>query len=395
MGYCTMWAYAWDIEDEGIVQTLQRFRHHLDLDAISIAAKYHSVEQFRPRAQAHKWFIAREAALYFQPRWELYRRTRFKPHVSPLAIGRNPLAAITAEAEAIGLKVIAWTVCFHDSFLGHRYPEAASRNAFGDVYHSYVCPANPDAQAFIKALCCDLDANYPLWAIELESLHYGGVGHFHKHEKFGVDLGAAGMCLLGLCFCENCMRLGQMRGVDMERLRRHIIECIEHALRTGSTLGDDVRVLFERLHGLREFLRAREDAILELLRDIKRNVSTQVFFIIMGDRWTMGINPTAIGQIAHRVEVLCYTSDAMQVQKYVGEMIEWLGTPDKLTVGLQAYPPASPNAKVLLDNVRAALDCGVTSFSFYHHGIMPEPNFDWVRDAVKLIRGTYAVGTSS
>ena len=36
--------------------------------------------------------------------------------------------------------------------------------------------------------------------------------------------------------------------------------------------------------------------------------------------------------------------------------------------------------------VGVALEGGVRDFSFYHYGIMPEPNFAWVRHAVELIK---------
>ena len=67
----------------------------------------------------------------------------------------------------------------------------------------------------------------------------------------------------------------------------------------------------------------------------------------------------------------------------IAQLAVHLASPDQIGVGLQAYPPASPDATTLMANLEAALEQGVSRFSFYNYGIMPLPNLDWIRQAIK------------
>ena len=56
-----------------------------------------------------------------------------------------------------------------------------------------------------------------------------------------------------------------------------------------------------------------------------------------------------------------------------------------LVVGYSVYCGMTPDEGTLLQNVRAALGCGVQHFSFYNYGIMPPEHLTWVKSATEAI----------
>ena len=158
--YSTLWAYPWDLVDDGIEESVCRLRHEIGLDAVSVAAAYHSYQQLRPQRPGAKLEICDVAALYFQPAADLYEDTAIEPNVAPLALESNPMAALADSCSRHGLDLISWTVCLHNSDIGRRYPQLAQQTAYGDSLEWAPCPGEDDVRAYVVALCKDLVANY-------------------------------------------------------------------------------------------------------------------------------------------------------------------------------------------------------------------------------------------
>jgi hypothetical protein len=387
--HATMWIYVWDLLDEGIDVVLRRLREEVGLDAISVATSYHTVAHLRPHSPAGRWFVAHDAAVYFRPDAALWQGLRLQPHVSALAQERNPLAEICAAAERRGLRVISWTVCLHNTRLGRLHPDCAVQNAYGDVLTSDLCPANPDVRAYITTLARDLSSNYPLAALELESIGYSGWAHFHAHEKIGFDLGPTGRFLLDLCFCTHCRERGQAHGVDVAQLQNAVRATLDDAFARGAAVTARAEDLIEQLPGLRTYLQAREETVTSLVREVRAASRCPIRTIYLGAWHTSGGNTQALAEQSESIDVLAYTAVAEQVRRMVRSVLEEMGpqgSPDRLLVGLQAYPPHATSADVLVANVRAALELGVRRFSFYNYGIMPLPCLRWVAEAVRAIR---------
>lgn len=380
MSYTTMWAYVWDLVDDGIEEVLSCIKSDIGLDAISVATSYHSVDHLRPHTKGRRIFTSHDSALYFKPDDSFYKHTYIKPHVSPILGDGNPLREISDGCDKIGLKLISWTVCIHNTWMGRTYPQATFRNVFGDVYHAYPCPSNPAVQEYLSALTKDLNFNYNMYAIEVEALSFGGFGHFQGHSKIGFDLGRAGNLLLSVCFCPSCTERGKTAGIDVDAITKQAESLLLNAFSSGSPISDDV---IATIDGLAEYLKVREKTMTALIRQLKSEIASQLFFMSMGD---VGINAKAIGAIADRVETLCYTASPDGVESGIKAAVERFGCEtDRVTVGLQAYPPASPDSRTLEKNVRRALDMGVNGFSFYNYGIMPKKCLDWVKNAVEVI----------
>ncbi len=384
MGYTTMWAYVWDFMNVGERKAARELKG-AGLDAVSVAAKYHTVEHFQTRSKGAKWFVSRQAACYFRPTPRFYRKTPIKPFASPLLRDGDLFGQVCEAATKEGIKVIAWTVFLHDTRTGSQHPDACMVNCFGDLYTSNLCPANPKVREFAKGLCRDL-SRYPLMAIECESLHYGGVGHFHGHEKIGVVLGEAGEFLLGLCFCRYCQKAAKRLGVNAVPLRRAVADLLEPTLQTGKPPAESVDELFDRVPDLKGFASAREQVVSSLVQEVAEESAMPLSFILMGSGWVIGATASSIGGTVVRFEILAYTNDPRIVSRRTREALGEIRYPERLVVGLQAYAPVSPDEKTLLANVQAALQAGARNFSFYHYGIMPPTHLEWIRKATDLMR---------
>lgn len=384
MGYTTMWAYVWDFVNVGMRKAARELKG-TGLDAVSVAAKYHTVEHLQTRAKGKKWFVSRQAACYFRPTPRFYRNTPIKPFVSPLLHDSDLFGQVCDAANKADLRVIAWTVFLHDTRAGCQHPDACMVNCFGDIYTSNLCPANPSVREFAKALCRDL-SRYPLMAIECESLHYGGIGHFHGHEKLGLVLGEAGEFLLGLCFCRHCQNAAKRNGVNAAKLRRTVIESLEPTLQTGKPPADSMDELFDRMPDLKAFAMAREQVVASLVQEAGEESTVPLSFILMGSRWVIGASVPSIGGRVARFEILAYTDNPRIVSSRTKGMLREIRYPERLVVGMQAYAPASPDEATLLTNVQAALKAGARNFSFYHYGIMPPAHLAWIQKATEFIR---------
>jgi hypothetical protein len=379
-----MWSYIWDIVDDGVEEVLGVLKNDIGLDAISLATSYHSVDHLRPHTKGKRIFVSYDASVYFQPDEKLYKDTYIKPYINPIVGDGNPLSEISDQCDKIGLKLISWTVCIHNTRMGRTYPQAAQRNVFSDIYAAYPCLGNPAVQKYFKALLKDLTYNYNMYAIEVESLSFGGYGHFHAHQKLGFDLGAAGQFLLSLCFCDSCVQRGKTAGIDVDAIATEVKNRLLRSFEAGEPVKGNVDETIVEIKGMADYLKVREQTMTSLVQNLKNEIKSQLFFMSMGD---VGINAKEIGKIADRVEVLCYTSSPDSIETSAKRTAERFGhSTGTVTVGLQAYPPASPDQQTLEENVRRAVQVDVEGFSFYNYGIMPQKCLGWVKSAVDIVK---------
>ena len=388
--YHTLWTYPWDLTDAGPEAVVRCLREEIGLDGMSLASAYHTFNMLRPHSRGKLLLQIPQSAVYFQPRADLYRDTPIKPHVSPL-MGAADWYADAAEACAkAGLDLIAWTVFLHNSYLAGKHPGCAQVACTGDISTANLCPANPDVRAFAVALSRDLVQNYGIAVLECESLAFGGFGHAHYHLKHGVDPGQGGRFLLALCFCDACREKARKAGLDPDILAQTAESHVREALGSGRPLRETPDELCTTVPQLARYVRMREDTVTTLVQSVREAAGVPISFIFMGDRPTSGADRKRIAEGVDYTEILSYTADPGQTRQAVSRLLPDLRSPDQLLVGLQAYPPASPNAETLQANVEGAAGLGIRRFSYYNYGIMPPPNLDWVRKAIGAARKTLA-----
>lgn len=381
--HSTIWAYLWDLVDDGLEEAVRRCREDMGLDAVSVATAYHLFQQLRPRSSGKKLLVSDAAAIYFQPDAKLYADTCIEPNVAPLARQGNPLGRLASICQAQGLELISWTVCLHSSFLAGRYPECAQQTAYGDNLGWVLCPGVDDVRAYAIALCRDLAVNYGVSRLELETCNFGAYGHAHHHVKDGVNLGRVGNYLFSLSFSPGCMAKARERGIDAAGLRQWVRQQLDAVFARGEPLDGDIEECVGSNPALAAFQEMREELVTSLVREIRRATGVEVSFLLMGDRWGAGIRKEPIAGAADLVEILAYTRDPEAIARRVRETLVGLDDPERLVLGLQAYHPCAASAEELQVNVEAGLGLGITKFSFYNYGIAPPPCLSWIGQCVK------------
>jgi hypothetical protein len=379
----TIWAYLWDLEDDGIADSVSLLKGEIGLDAVSVATAYHSFEQLRPNRLGPKLMKADQAAVYFQPESSLYRDTCLRPRVAAMCLQDNPLDQLARAASAKDLGLISWTVCLHNTWLATSYPHCAEQGAYGDHPGWSLCPSSDDVRSYVISLCTDLARNYGVSRIELESCHFGGYGHYHHHLKEGVDLGTVGRYLFSLCFSEGCRARAGALGLDPYGLRSWVAGRLDRVLAGGSPLDGDVAEFLSEHVELGAYQRMREDVVTDLVREVRRATGVEISCILMGDPWTTGARRERIAAAADLIEVLAYTDTPAVVAQRVQEVASGPDEARRLVVGLQAYHPCACSEAALAEQVHSATGAGVTRFSYYNYGIMPRANLEWVESCIK------------
>ncbi|MBI4550780.1 MAG: hypothetical protein HY710_00785 [Candidatus Latescibacteria bacterium] len=386
MSYTTMWSYTWDLIEDGTDETIRRLRQDVGLEAISVATSYHTYEMLCCHRPGRKFLWAPESAVYFRPQTALYAETPIKPHLSPLARERDSLREVGDRCLAHGLKLVSWTVCLHNSHLATTYPDHAQSSAFGDVYLHALCPSSPAVRTYMIALARDLTTNYPIAAVELESLNFQGYGQSHYHGKYGLRFGPIESFLLSLCFCRHCSARAQARGIDASRLQESARQTFNQFCETDTPVNQSLDDYVRSQPELDAYVQLRADTVSSFVRELKAAIATPVYYLFMGDYYIGGIRYGEIAGIADRVEILTYTASPDRVRDGIASTLAHGIRPDQIVAGFQAYYPASPDQATLVHTTQAAFDQGVRGFSFYNYGIMPKKNLDWVNAAIEGIR---------
>ncbi|MSR81582.1 MAG: hypothetical protein EXS58_01445 [Candidatus Latescibacteria bacterium] len=376
--YSTLWTYLWDLVDDGIEESVHFLKQEVRLDAISVATAYHTFQQLRPQRPGRKLLISNTAAVYFQPDLSLYQDSCLRPYVAPLARQANPLARLANSCAAAGLDLISWTVCLHNSFLAENYPRCAAQTAYGDNLSGSLCPGVDDVRAYIVALCRDLVANYGVKRLELESCDFVGYGHAHYHIKDGVNLGSIGHYLYGLSFSEGCVQKARDRGIDVDGLRAWVRQQLDPAFASGIPIEGNLQAFLDSHSDLAAFQEMRQELVVSLVRQIKEATGVEVAFMGGGRR---------IAEVADLLEILAYTPLPDQVGAQISDALQHLDSAERLVVGLQAYYPCANTSEELEANVHRALALGIRQFSYYNYGIMPRPNFQWIRRCIEKGEG--------
>ncbi len=386
MSYTTMWAYPWDLTFESTEKTISYLKQEIGLDAVSVATAYHTYEMLCAHRAGPKFVWAPEAAVYFRPDLTFYEDTPIKPHVSPLIGDSDPLREIGDACVANGLGLTSWTVCLHNSYLASRYPDHAQVNAFGDVMPHAPCPSSPAVREYMRALAHDLTTNYPVTALEVETLNFNGHMQGHYHEKIGLPVGPLESFLFSLCFCKHCTTRATDDNIDVETLSRLVCERLDHFCADGRASEQTIDDYVGASEELTAFLRTRAQTVESLTRIVKGSVSVPVYYLLMGNYFTSGMDYHEVSKIVDRVEILAYSPDPDQVRDSVRGTCDHGVAPDNIHAGFGAYYPASPDQETLVSTTRAAMDEGVSGFSYYNYGIMPKQNLNWVKAAVEAVR---------
>jgi hypothetical protein len=380
-----MWAYAWDLLDEGVGSVVDRL-DAIGVDEISLATNYHHVQAFLPHNPERRTFFAR-ASSYFQP-GDGYGELAPVPNE---AMGDEDwLDRIIAGVEDSPLTLNSWTIGCHNSRLGMRHPDATLRNAFGDSLAFGLCPSNPRVRRFLTALVDDLDGRGCFERIELETFDYFyGTGYGWHHDKFHAELGTLGEFLFGVCFCEHCRANAADAGVDVESARETVREAFDGIVAGAVPAGTDPGAWLRANPTVADYLAVRTGTLDSLYAELADGTDADLgyyFGLLDVDRtWMHGVDGHALADHLDYYLVPAYESsreDALATVAGADAL-----TPDvPLHAGVLPGHPAIHDPDTLTDVVTGLADAGVPRLSFYNYGLLPEANLEWIERAIDAVR---------
>ncbi len=407
--YASIYSYAWDVKDEGVEHFLDTIAGRGGAGGVTLATSYHTGRFLLPHNPNRKLYFVEDGVVYFHPERARYEGIQIKPHVATVAQEWDPLGTVGERAKERGMKVVSWTVCLHNTRLGMQHPQCTQVNAFGDHDFSIPCPANETVRAYVRALVSDIGANYPVDAIELESLCYHGFDHGYHHEFSFAATTARSKFLLGLCFCPSCMARAEASGIDVERLRSYVRASLEEFFEDPPAVDPQPVVTrddFDALAGgeMGRFLDMREEVVTSLMKEVvetcKSESSAEVTLLDIGialkgfftGRPTGDLGVRASWQFAANPEKLVAVSDGITVAGYVnsldrfGQEIEayreLLPADKSLAVTMRPTMPDTDSSGNLAEKIALCRQLGVQRVGFYNYGFFPLNRLDWIKEAL-------------
>ena len=300
----------------------------------------------------------------------------------------------------------AWVVLLHVD-RGRAIEQFAYRNAFGDLSQRQLCPSNPDARAYGRALIADV-ASRGVDAILMESFHFLPFAHGYHHERAFVEVAPLTSFLLSLCFCDSCARAAAGRGVDVAVAAGRVSAAIREGFRPITSTPVDGRAgARAALFGgeLGGFLDARTATVTSLVSEL----------VERGARGRRGARPCSRSTEAARSRATSAAnrpacpprrsrgssgrSRQVAVRRRL-EVLAYASTAERVSLDLEAYAQAvaglaeargassarcsrtATSAANLRAKVEVATELGFDRVDFYHYGLAPLDALDWIKSAL-------------
>lgn len=387
----SMWTYPWDIQDIGLETVERELTQRAGLNMVSLATSYHAGRFLQPRSPRRKAYFPEDGTIYFRPTAARWAGLAIQPKVADvIAESGDVLGQLVRRREAGGPGVSCWTVCLHNTRLGMLYPQAVTRNAFGDPNYYNLCPSNSDARAYVCALVADISHGYRPDRMELESPCFMGFAHEYHHEKDGVGLTPEDDFLLSLCFCPSCLERAAKAGVDGEAARKLVAQWIvqtceravpERRFADFPAGGLDVFRPWSELHA---YLLWRFEPVTSLVAELREaaHPATKVLIIDLKDGWLGGCDLAALGKVCDGAILCAYDMQPGDVASLLVQGRAALGPEKFLGTGYRLFYPEMDGADLLAAKVKPARGPGVDGINFYNYGLVPAARLDWVGAAL-------------
>ncbi|TCO52541.1 hypothetical protein [Actinocrispum wychmicini] len=365
--------YPWDVV--GDPDAPERIAG-LGVDAVALAASYHTVRAVTPAHPEHRLIDARHAAFYLPIREEAWRGRRLRP-ASPSWVGDSSFVVARDSLRAAGLPVYAWTVLTHSSLLGDRHPDLTVVNAFGDRYPYALCPANADVAEYCQTLVEEIVEVGKPDGIVLEACGPLGFVHGGHHEKTeGGDWGLVRQQLLSLCFCDGCVD----RYSDAPALRARIRAAVD-----ASEPESVISVLGPLADWVMEARTSVASDLRKLLVGRIRSLApeTRVIVHATADPWGTGPFATVAPEVGVEVDALvamCWPGPAASAPNI--RALRKLAPETRIAGYVLALPPKPVDGQAILAEMRTLAEEGVEEFHLYHAGLASAARLDAIRDAI-------------
>jgi len=401
--------YAVDLIDEGFGRVLDIARDRGGLDGVILAATYHRAFDILPHNPIHRVVYHEGGAAYFHPDPRRYEGLRVRPMVSSLARDIDPLGLLMDEAGRRGMAVRAWTNHLQETDQGPAHPDLTVRNAMGDSYPRWLCPANPDVRAYVAAISSDI-ARYGVETLMLESMCYQPWDIIFAAGRTHYPYTPIARWLLSLCFCDHCLAAAQGAGVRGGELRRFVRDELTGILAGERSVLEDIPFEPDQVGALAggemgAFMDVRravvESFVAETVDAVRRASSARVAAFdwsggLVGyaaggasgrvsyhRAWQDGFDPATIAGLCDGLGILAYTRDLDQFRTDLAGYRAVIPPDRSLSVAMRPMTPDCHSPEELRAKVEVARTVDIDWLEFYHYGLMRLANLDWIGRALR------------
>jgi hypothetical protein len=390
-----MWAYSWDIQDQGLERSISELHDRAKMNTVSLATSYHAGHFLQPRSPLRKSYFPEDGTVYYRPQPQLLEGKRIQPLMARNVSERGDmLDALVRAREAGGMAVSCWTVCLHNTRLGLLHPEDVTRNAFGDPNIFNLCPSSLAVRDYVATMVRDITTRYKPDMVELESPNFMGFLHGFHHEKDGVGLNPEDDFLFSLCFCEHCRKGGQRAGIDFDGARqvvcKFLAEACEREIPEVQFPNFPAKGIsaFRDYPDLHAFLAWRTEPVTSLVREIRQQAdeASKVVLIDLKEGWIGGVDLAAVGKVCDGAILCGYDMEVGDVADLMRNGRDVLGPDKYLGTGFRVFYPEMRGANDLAVRAEAARKAGADGINFYNYGLIPATRLDWVRKTVDRLR---------
>lgn len=398
----TLFAFVEDFLDEGP----DAFRRIADLSVDSVAAAfaYHSARDVLPHAGSRRIRFMESGALRFRPDVSLYPDLRGVPFDTGISEALDPLEMVRDGLTDIGKQLQAWVVLGHSTGVGTLNPSLTVENAHGDRLITSLCPANPTARSYFKALVADLGGR-GIARILCESLDFPTADHGYHHERWFIPLSETTRFLLACCFCQHCMAEAHRQDVDATQVRQSVRDFIDQAVGDDDpllTIPLTPQVIVEACGAeAMRYVLSRQASVTGAVAEVAATaarVGARLAYIdltgarLIGDTrgashadecWRFGINPSEVASLVDDYLALGYRLEPASLSAQLNAYRSHLDDGARLGCVVRPGPPDVSGAEQLEALLTAVSDSGCSSLGLYAYGFMRLRDLDRLRHALE------------
>ncbi len=399
-----IWVHPWDLMDNGIENILEELEKH-GFNYVSLAVRYVEERQAFPgqsliyRNARRKTYLSYRDSIFWFPSSEYYRDIpeNIRPK-KPSWLDRDIVKEFRERIASYNLKPVYWLPTLRWDKIAGEYPEYCVRDIYGNIagYKAqFLCPLNPNVRKLVLNVVEELSCRYEAYEIELDYIRYPEPVT-HSPSLF-IKL------LQTPCFCDNCRRYYESIGVNVDKVKKDIVDIANTLLTSEDITGNTCNIndpecstnlllhsLYELINRIEvsKWLKARTGIITGLVEEIRDKtrqygVKLSADLVPPSHSWFVGQDYEKLSQILDTIKIMLYTEPFHRSHKLIPyELSIAINKGVKEPVaGISIWPPSTPNT-IKRDILLAKLL--TKSFYAYSYGWAPIANIKAFIESSKM-----------
>jgi len=336
-----------------------------------------------------------------------FKTTRIKPvkNTEPEIEDRDIFGEVLKEAKKAGMQVYA-LIC-HRMPNARKFPELHMRATNGGIIPKVLCHSQPEVREFYKCMVDDLMNRYPLDGFCFDLLdHYHQFGFETLTDELADVLGIRRFSNpeMGLsCFCDECVRRAKDAGIDVERIRKGLLNGIKlgwipHGVERATSAGDAFRLLLDVPEYL-EWLRFRATLITEVHKELKDYIESKNKDMIVSldaygaeDAWKYAVNYKTLTEQCDWIKPMFYSGTypgtpltPEMIGEHVKKSVEGAGKT------IPIVPGVSGAVKQSTEKIRASIEESVANGASgiilsWDYSLISYENMETYRDVLSELK---------